>query len=59
MKSGEPSTYLLVEIKMRQRQLDSLAYLLLLHIQPTNVSVCDIRLLIGTEHGYGRVCLGW
>lgn len=36
---------------MRQRQLDSLPNFLLLHVQTTNIGVCDIRLLAFAQHG--------
>lgn len=41
---------------MRQRQLDSLSNLLLLHIQTTHVGVSDIWLLILTQHSNRGVC---
>lgn len=43
---------------MRQGQLDGLPDFLLLHIETTNISVCNIWLFVGTEHGDRGVSLG-
>lgn len=52
-------TNLLVEIKMRQRQLNRLPNLLFLHIQASNIGIGDIRFFISAEHRYGRVGFRW
>jgi hypothetical protein len=43
---------------MRQGQLDSLADLLLLHVQAADVGIRDVGLLVGAQHGNGGVGLG-
>lgn len=53
------NAYLFVQLKMSQRQLDGLAHLLLLQIQPANVHVAHVGLLIRAQHCYARVGLGW
>lgn len=44
-------TDLLVEVEVRQGELDSLPNLLLLHVQATNIGICNVGLLVGAEHG--------
>ena len=48
---------LLVEVEVGEGQLDCLTNLLFLHVQATDVGVRHIRLLIGSQHGDGRVGL--
>ena len=52
------NAYLFVQLKVSQRQLDSLAHLLLLQIQTANVHVAHVGLLIGAQHCYARVRFG-
>mmetsp|Transcript_63338 Transcript_63338/g.125211 ORF Transcript_63338/g.125211 Transcript_63338/m.125211 type:complete len:325 (+) Transcript_63338:194-1168(+) len=46
-----------VEFVVSEREFDRLANLLLLLVAPTDVAVAHVWLLVGTEHGNGRVCL--
>jgi hypothetical protein len=48
-------TDLFVEIKVSQGKLNSLADFLLLHVQPADICVCHVRLLVSPKHGNGRV----
>lgn len=48
-------TDLLVKIEVRQGQLDCFSNLLLLHVQPTNICVRNIGLLMCAKHGNRRV----
>lgn len=40
---------------MGQGQFDGFSDFLFLHVQPTDIGICDVRLLIGTKHGDGRI----
>jgi len=51
-------TNLLVKVEVGQGQLYSLSNLLFLHIQTSDITVCNVRLFMGTEHSYGRVGFG-
>lgn len=44
-------TNLLVKLKVRERKLNSFSDFLLLGIKATNITVADVRLLVGAEHG--------
>mmetsp|Transcript_19580 Transcript_19580/g.51517 ORF Transcript_19580/g.51517 Transcript_19580/m.51517 type:complete len:217 (-) Transcript_19580:35-685(-) len=48
---------LLVEVVVRQRQLDGLADLLLLYVHTADIVVADVRLLVRAEHRDRRVRL--
>lgn len=56
--AGRINANLSVEIKLSERQLDSLTDFLLLHIQTTNIRVSDVRLFVGAEHGDRGVGFG-
>lgn len=51
-------TDLLVEVEMCERKLNSFPNLLLLHIQTTDIRICDIWLLIRAQHSNRGVSLG-
>lgn len=51
-------TYLLVEVEMCEGEFDGFPNLLLLHVQPADVSICHVRLLVCPKHGYRGVGLG-
>ncbi len=51
-------TDLLVEVKVRQGQLDRFSDFLFLHVQSTDIGISDIWLLVRAEHSYRRVGFG-
>lgn len=48
---------MLVQVEMGERQLDSFADLLLLHVETTNIGVRHVGLLVGTQHSDGGIGL--
>jgi hypothetical protein len=51
-------TYLVVEVKVCQRQLHGFPNLLLLHVEATDIRVGDVGLLVDAQHSDARVCFG-
>ena len=52
-------TDLLVKVKVCQWKLDGFSDLLLLHVQPSNISIGNVRLFVCAQHSNGRICFRW